>query len=123
MEAGPDEIRSLRRGLGDLAAISALPTVWASFDALGVADSLAGTLQDMLDLHFAYVLLSEQYGQRQHEVIFTREGALSPERVREAREHLRPVGAERLVAAGAVRGQPTGQGECTAVCHSTGQSG
>ena len=44
----------------------------------------------MLDLHFVYVLLSEQYGQRQHEVIFTREGALSPERVREAREHLAP---------------------------------
>ncbi len=64
MESGSEETRRLRLGMRDLAAISALPSVWANFGPTRVADSLAGALVHMLGLRFVYVNLRGSAGSR-----------------------------------------------------------
>ena len=40
-EASTFDVQQLRRGLGDLAALSALPVVWSGSDPRRIAESLA----------------------------------------------------------------------------------
>jgi len=89
MESGSEEIQRLRRGMRDLAAISALPTVWANCDLMRVAESLAGALVHMLGLRFVYVCLGTA-GRSGHEIVHTPEGPVLSDRVREVGEKLAP---------------------------------
>jgi len=57
-EAGavqPDEVRSLRRGMRDLVALSTLPAVWGDSGPERIADSLADVLVGMVDLEILLV--------------------------------------------------------------------
>ena len=90
MESDFEEIRRLRRGMRDLAAISALPTVWVNYDRLRVADSLAGALVQMLELRLVYVRVGGPSGSDLEEVVHTAQGAAPTERARDVRERLSP---------------------------------
>ena len=52
------EVRELRRGIRDLAALSALPAIWPESDAERTVDSLAEVLLGMLRLDFVYICIS-----------------------------------------------------------------
>jgi len=90
MDSGSEEIRRLRRGLRDVAAISALPLVWANYDLRDMAGSLAGALVRMLGLRFVYVCVRGAAGRRDHEVLHTPDGPAHSDPVRELREKLAP---------------------------------
>jgi signal transduction histidine kinase len=55
MDTSADEIRSLRRCVRDLVALSILPEVWIARSPLAIAESLAGVLLSTLCLDFVYV--------------------------------------------------------------------
>jgi PAS domain S-box-containing protein len=90
MESDSEEIQGLRRGMRDLAAISALPNVWVDFDPLRVADSLAGALVHMRELRLVYVRVGGPSGTDFQEVVHTPEGAATAEQARNVRERLGP---------------------------------
>ena len=56
-EATPLDVQELRRGLRDVAALTALPIAWAESDARHIAESLAAALLEMLRLEFVKLLL------------------------------------------------------------------
>jgi PAS domain S-box-containing protein len=70
----PDEART-RRTLRDLVALSTLPAIWADYQPLQVAESLAEVLQNMLGLGFVYLRLRGQAGERGIEVARTVPGS------------------------------------------------
>src|SRR5258706_15429083 len=59
-EASPFDVRQLRRGLRDLAALSALPVVWTESDPRRIAESLADALLRMLHLELVYILMRDR---------------------------------------------------------------
>jgi hypothetical protein len=59
-EATPFDARQLRRGLRDLAALSALPVLWTEFDPRRIAESLADALMHMLRLDLVYILVRDR---------------------------------------------------------------
>ena len=60
VEKVSDEIRTLRRTMRDLVALSALPAVWAGYRPLQVAEGLADVLLSTLRLDLVYLRLPGQ---------------------------------------------------------------
>src|SRR3954451_905039 len=62
-EASPLDVQQLRRGLRDLAALTAMPVVWTESDPRRIAESLADALSHMLRLELVYILVRDRpYG-------------------------------------------------------------
>ena len=59
-EASTFDVQQLRRGLRDLAALSALPVVWTESDPRRIAESLADALVHMLHLAIVYILVRDR---------------------------------------------------------------
>ena len=59
-EASTFDVQKLRRGLRDLAALSALPVVWTESDPRRIAESLADALLHMLHLELVYILVRDR---------------------------------------------------------------
>ena len=59
-KARTSDVQQLRRGLRDLAALSALPVVWAESDPRRIAESLADALLHMLHLELVYILVRDR---------------------------------------------------------------
>jgi PAS domain S-box-containing protein len=56
------EAETIRRCLGDVVALSTMPSVWAGAQPLRIAESLAAALYTMLRAEFVYVALHEPNG-------------------------------------------------------------
>jgi two-component system, sensor histidine kinase and response regulator len=82
-EAGPFGVQQLRRGLRDLAALSALPVVWTESDPRRIAESLADALLHMLHLELVYILVRDRAYEIPVEVAHT---ALGPAPTAQAQE-------------------------------------
>src|SRR5690242_8131442 len=54
-----DEVRRLRRTIGDLEVLSALPAVWAGLGREDIARRLAKVLLSTLDLDLVYIRLGQ----------------------------------------------------------------
>jgi PAS domain S-box-containing protein len=75
------EGRDLRRYLRDLAALTALPAVWAGGDRPRIAESLADVLLKVLPLDFVYVRLNGSKAEGTIEVARTVRGPAAPEEI------------------------------------------
>src|ERR1700730_9949420 len=82
-EAGTIDVQKLRRGLGDLAALSALPVIWTESDPRRIAESLAEALLHMLHLELVYVVVRDRAYETPIEVAHTAQG---PARAAQAEE-------------------------------------
>ena len=73
-EASTFDVQQLRRGLRDLAALSALPVVWTESDPRRIAESLADALLHMLHLELVYILVRDRAYEIPVEVAHTARG-------------------------------------------------
>jgi two-component system, sensor histidine kinase and response regulator len=73
-ETSTFDVHQLRRGLGDLAALSALPVVWTESDPRRIAESLADALLHMLHLELVYILVRDRASEIPVEVAHTVRG-------------------------------------------------
>ena len=73
-ETSTFDVQQLRRGLGDLAALSALPVVWTESDPRRIAESLADALLHMLHLELVYILVRDRAYEIPVEVAHTARG-------------------------------------------------
>src|SRR5260370_36245139 len=77
-ETSTFDVQQLRRGLGDLAPLSALPVVWSGSDPRRIAESLADALLHMLHLELVYILRRDRAYQNPVEVAHTARGPAPP---------------------------------------------
>jgi PAS domain S-box-containing protein len=82
------DTRDLRRYLRDLAALTALATVWGNAVRQRIADELADVLGKVLSVDFLVVRLGGPAGQDRVEVFRTAQGSEVPEQRRAIREAL-----------------------------------
>src|SRR4051812_4891191 len=73
-EASTFDVLQLRRGLRDLAALTALPVVWTGSDPRHIAESLADALLLMLHLELVYILVRDRAYEIPVEVAHTARG-------------------------------------------------
>src|SRR5258708_33095078 len=73
-DGSTSDVRQLRRGLRDLAALSALPVVWTESDPRRIAESLADALLRMLHLELVYFLVRDRAYEVPVEVAHTTRG-------------------------------------------------
>jgi two-component system, sensor histidine kinase and response regulator len=73
-DASPFDVQQLRRGLRDLAALSALPVVWTESDPRRIAENLADALLHMLHLELVYILVRDRAYESPVEVAHTARG-------------------------------------------------
>src|SRR3954453_18830364 len=73
-DGSPSDVRQFRRGLRDLAALSALPVVWTGSDPRRIAESLADALLHMLHLEIFYILVRDRANEIPIEVAHTARG-------------------------------------------------
>lgn len=84
-----EELQRLRRCLGDVIALSALPAVWAGSDPEYVADGLADVLIRTVSLDFVYVRVQLSAGSTPLQVVRTgsdANGGIDPNAVRKVLE-------------------------------------
>src|SRR5258707_1443673 len=89
-EASPFDVQQLRRGLRDLAALSALPIVWTESDPRRIAESLADALLHMLHLELVYILGRDRAYEIPVEVAHTARGPASTAKAEEIGRALEP---------------------------------
>ena len=89
-EASTFDVQQLRRGLGDLAALSALPVVWSGSDPRRIAESLADALLHMLHLELVYILVRDRAYEIPLEVAHTVRGPAPPAQAEEIGRALDP---------------------------------
>ena len=89
-EASTVDVQKLRRGLGDLAALSALPVVWSASDPRSIAESLADALLQMLHLELVYILVRDRAYENPVEVAHTARGPAPPAQAEEIGRALHP---------------------------------
>src|SRR5215212_9558740 len=78
-----DEVRSLRRGMRDLVALSTLPAVWGDFRPDQIAESLADVLVGMVDLDLLLIRVPMSPSRAPHDAVRTRtDGPYTSEQVR-----------------------------------------
>src|SRR3954453_11154211 len=73
-EGSTFDVRQLRRGLRDLAALSAMPVVWTESDPRRIAEGLADALLHMLHLELVYILVRDRADEIPVEVAHTARG-------------------------------------------------
>ena len=89
-DASTFDVQKLRRGLGDLAALSALPVVWSGSDPRRIAESLADALLHMLHLELVYILVRDRAYEIPVEVAHTARGPAPPAQAEEIGRALDP---------------------------------
>src|SRR3984893_18989473 len=89
-EAGTIDVQKLRRGLGDLAALSALPVIWRGSDPRRIAESLADALLHMLHLELVYILVRDRAYESPVEVAHTARGPAATAQTQEIGRALVP---------------------------------
>src|SRR6202008_1030923 len=89
-EGSTFDVRQLRRGLRDLAALSALPVVWTASDPRRIAPSLAGALLHMLHLELVYILVRDRAYESPVEVAHTARGPAATAQAEEIGRALDP---------------------------------
>ena len=90
MENQFEDVRSIRRTLRDLAALSALPTSWIGSPPLEVAENLADVLFDRLRPDFIYLRFRDRSDGTEREVARTLQRPASEERTRQIGQALTP---------------------------------
>jgi hypothetical protein len=84
------DVQQLRRGLRDLAALSALPVVWTESDPRRIAESLADALLHMLHLELVYILVRDRAYESPVEVAHTARGPAATAQAEEIGRALDP---------------------------------
>jgi two-component system, sensor histidine kinase and response regulator len=110
VEKAPDEIRTLRRTMRDLVALSALPAVWAGYRPLQVAEGLAEVLLSTLRLDLVYLRLPGQTNGQEIEVARTAGGSPSTDRTRGIGRALAPWLDDAGIDPGPTLPNPVGPG-------------
>ncbi len=88
--AKADEVQELRRCIRDLVALSALPAVWSSFDAHGIAEHLADVLQRTLHLDLIFIRVAGSPETAPFEVAYTGPRQATLEQAQDIRSALAP---------------------------------
>ena len=83
METLSDEIKTLRRRVRDLVAISALPAVWIGYDPPRIAESLADVLLSALRADFIYIRVRGRSDEAPIEVARTKQRADAADQAQE----------------------------------------
>ncbi len=83
METLTEEIKTLRRRVRDLVAISALPAVWIGYDPPHIAESLADVLLSALRADFIYIRIRGHSDEAPIEVIRPKQGVDASDHTRE----------------------------------------
>jgi PAS domain S-box-containing protein len=106
----PDEVRTLRRSMRDLVALSTLPAVWGDFRPEQIAESLADVIVGMIDLDLLLVRVPTSPSQSPYDAVRRRtDGPYTPDQIRTLADTLpvdlsgtralsRPVGVGTLGA-------------------------
>ena len=116
-EAGPFDVQQLRRGLRDLAALSALPVVWTESDPRRIAESLADALLHMLHLELVYILVRDRAYEIPHEVAHTVRGPAPPAQAEEIGRALDPwLNTNDLSRTPSSIANPLGNGMTRIIC-------
>src|SRR5262249_61567326 len=116
-EASPFDVQQLRRGLRDLAALSALPIVWTGSDPRRIAESLADALLHMLHLELVYILVRGRAHEIPVEVAHTARGPAAAAQAEEIGRTLGPwLNTGDLSRTPSSLAKPFGNGMSRALC-------
>jgi two-component system, sensor histidine kinase and response regulator len=111
------DVEQLRRGLGDLAALSALPVVWTGSDPRRIAESLADALLHMLHLELVYILVRDRAYETPVEVAHTVRGPAPPAQAEEIGRALDPwLNTNDLSRTPSSIANPLGNGMTRIIC-------
>jgi|GEM_PF-3760834 len=91
METEEHEVRSLRRGLRDLVALTTLPAIWAGSQPHGIAKSLSEVLLTTLDLDLVYIYLKRLSDASSQELVRTTQGLIVGAEAQKIGKRLSPV--------------------------------
>src|SRR4051812_22577989 len=116
-EASTIDVQKLRRGLGDLAALSALPVIWTESDPGRIAESLADALLHMLHLELVYILVRDRAYESPVEVAHTARGPAPTAQAEEIGRALDPwLNTNDLSRIAPTIANPLGNGMTRIVC-------
>src|SRR3954470_1925010 len=116
-EASTFDVRQLRRGLRDLAALSALPVVWTESDPRRIAESLADALLHMLHLELVYILVRDRAYEIPIEVAHTARGPAPTAQAEEIGRALDPwLNTHDLSSTPSTIANPLGSGMTRILC-------
>src|SRR3954470_797151 len=116
-EASTFDVRELRRGLRDLAALSALPVVWTESDPRRIAESLADALLHMLHLELVYILVRDRAYEIPIEVAHTARGPAPTDQAEEIGRALDPwLNTNDLSRTPSSVANPLGSGMTRIIC-------
>src|SRR3954471_9640176 len=116
-EASPFDVLQLRRGLRDLAALTALPVVWTGSDPRHIAESLADALLHMLHLELVYILVRDRAYEIPVEVAHTARGPAPTAQAEEIGKALAPwLNTSDLSRAPSSIANPLGNGMTRIIC-------
>jgi len=120
-EASTFDVQKLRRGLRDLAALSALPVVWTESDPRRIAESLADTLLHMLHLEIVYILVRDRAYEIPIEVAHTARGPAPTAQAEEIGRALKPwLNSHDLSRIPSSIANPLGTGMTRIICPTFG---
>lgn len=91
METEEHEVRSLRRGLRDLVALTTLPAIWAGVQPHNIAKSLSEVLLTTLDLDLVYIYLKRFSDSVPQELVKTTQGLIVGTEAQKIGKSLAPV--------------------------------
>ena len=116
-EASPFDVQPLRRGLRDLAALSALPIIWTESDPRRIAESLAEALLHMLHLELVYVVVRDRAYEIPIEVAHTARGLAPTAKAEEIGRALEPwLNTDDLSRTPSSIANPVGNGMTRIIC-------
>src|SRR4051812_9117851 len=116
-EASTIDVQKLRRGLGDLAALSALPVIWTESDPGRIAESLADALLHMLHLELVYILVRDRAYECPVEVAHTARGPAPTAQAEEIGRALNPwLNTHDLSSIPSSIANPLGTGMTRIIC-------
>src|SRR3954453_20063191 len=116
-EASPFDVQELRRGLRDLAALSAMPVVWSESDPRRIAETLADALLHMLHLELVYILVRDRAYEIPVEVAHTARGPAPTAQAEEIGRALEPwLNTNDLSRTPSSIANPLGSGMTRIIC-------
>ncbi len=116
-EGSTFDVQQLRRGLRDLAALSALPIIWTESDARRIAESLADALLYMLHLELVYLLVRDRAYETPVEVAHTARGPVPTAQAQEIGRALAPwLNTDDLSRTPISIANPLGNGMTRIIC-------
>src|SRR3954452_6672693 len=116
-QSSPFDVQQLRRGLRDLAALSAMPVVWTESDPRRIAESLADALLHMLHLELVYILVRDRDYEIPVEVAHTAQGPVAAAQAEEIGRALYPwLNTSDLSRTPSSIANPLGNGMTRIIC-------